>query len=145
MSPANARWAFRVSIAALASLVVAVIADRAAHNPTVAFYGFSAAQMLVFAAFIVLFPGVVVPVSFLLAPFGIAVYGVTHDRDVWTTWWFWVLTAVCEVVGGFALVWFGMEIRQAGAMKTEPNPERSVFGEARNGTLERSAEDFAGD
>ena len=109
VSPANAKWAFRISIGALISLVVALIADRAAHNPAIAFYSFSAAQVLVFAAIIVAVPGVVVPVSFLLAPFGIAVYGVTHDREVWTTWWFWALTIVCEVIGGFALVWFGMK------------------------------------
>jgi hypothetical protein len=96
-------------MAALISFVVAVIADRGAHNPTLTFYSFTAARVLVLAALIVAVPGVVVPLSFLLAPFGLAVYGVAHDREVWTTWWFWLLTVVCEVLGGFALVWFGMK------------------------------------
>jgi hypothetical protein len=109
VSRMNAQWSFRTSIAALVSLVVALFADRVMHDPIIAFYGFSAAQALVLVAIVVAVPGVVVPLSLLLAPFAIAVYGATHDREVWTTLWFWVLTVVCEVLGGFALVWFGMK------------------------------------
>jgi hypothetical protein len=104
---ANAKWAFRASIAGLVLLIVALVADRIVRSPDVALYSFFGAQALLMATFVIAVPGIVIPLGLLLAPFGVAVFGVTHDREVWTTWWFWGFTAVCEVAGGFALVWFG--------------------------------------
>lgn len=109
VAPANAKWAFRVSIASLFTLGVAIIANWVADAPAVAAYGFIAARVGMAVAIFVAVPGLVIPLALLLAPFALAVYGVTHDWAVWTTWWFWALALVCAVLGGVALVWFGLK------------------------------------
>jgi hypothetical protein len=53
-----------------------------------------------------LWPSVLVLTLVWLAPFFLAVYGLSHDHAFWTTWWFWVFTAACEVGGGIAFLCF---------------------------------------
>lgn len=109
VAPANAKCAFRVSIASMLLLGVAIVANWVADAPAVATYGFIAAQVGVALSIFVAVPGLVIPLGFLLTPFALAVYGVLHDWPVWTTVWFWALTLVCAVLGGSALVWFGLK------------------------------------
>ncbi|HEY1108120.1 MAG TPA: hypothetical protein VGE76_05800, partial [Opitutaceae bacterium] len=109
IAPTNAKWAFRVSIASLLTLGVAIFANWVVDAPTLAVTCFIAAQVGVAASIFIAVPGLVIPLGLLLAPFALAVYGVTHDWAVWTTWWFWGFTIVCAVLGGFALVLFGLK------------------------------------
>ncbi|MBP7482035.1 MAG: hypothetical protein KA788_05815 [Lacunisphaera sp.] len=108
VAPTNLRWSICAFVASLISLIIAVIADRITHNPSLAYYTFLSAQILLPLGIVIAVPAVVIPVTILLAPFVLAVVSLDHDYKVWRTWWFWTLTVVCEILGGFALVWFGM-------------------------------------
>lgn len=109
VSSANLRWSVRAAVTGLILLVVALIADRITHDPSLAYYAFLSAQILLPIALIIAVPGILIPLTLLLAPFVLAIASLDHDYEIWKTWWFWALTVVCEILGGFALVWFGMK------------------------------------
>jgi hypothetical protein len=55
---------------------------------------------------LLLWPSLLALTLVWLAPFFLAVYGLSHDHAFWTTSWFWVFTAACEVGGGIAFLCF---------------------------------------
>jgi len=53
----------------------------------------------------IMYHGSMFTLALLLAPLALALYGIQRDDAVWLKWQFWVLTSVCEVVGGYLLIW----------------------------------------
>lgn len=107
VAPTNLRWAICAFGAGLISLIVTVIAERVTQSPSLAHYAYLSAHILLPLGIIIAVPAVVIPLTILLAPFVLAIFSLDHDYEVWRTWWFWALTLVCEILGGFLLVWFG--------------------------------------
>jgi hypothetical protein len=96
----------------LALLLAALVADRVAQAPRLAFVLFVASQLCLLLAFFIAVPVLLLALVFMLAPIGFVIFGIVHEHQVWKTWWFWLITAVCEIVGGFILAFFDANNRK---------------------------------
>ena len=95
----------RIAMCALILLLLSWIAEHL-NAPTVALTAFIASYLCGILALFIVVPGIFLALAFILAPAGLAILGIIHDHQWWKTWWFWVVTAICEIVGGFILAWF---------------------------------------
>jgi hypothetical protein len=104
----RARWVFLASalaiISGLAGLYVALRlrSDFTIKKHFLASELFLASRAFGLAAIVLVAPRVVLPLAFILAPFLTAMFAMEHEP--WSRWWFWPATALCEIVGGYALL-----------------------------------------
>jgi len=112
VSAERAKWCFRIAMLGLALLLVALVADRIVRAPIVAVVAFGASQLSLLLAFLIAVPALMIALVFMLAPIGLVLVGITHEHQVWKTWWFWVITAVCEILGVCILAWFDANYRK---------------------------------
>jgi hypothetical protein len=96
----------------LALLLVSVVFNWFVKAPLLAFIAFGACQLSLFFAFFIAVPGLLLSLIFMLAPVGFLIFGIAHQHQVWKTWWFWVIAALCETAGGFILAWFDANYRK---------------------------------
>jgi hypothetical protein len=108
----RAKWAYRVSMLGLPLLAIALIADRVVHAPWVALGAFMAAWLSVLVTFIIAVPGLMLSFAFLGAPSVFVIIGIAHNHQLWKTWWFWVITVFCEIVGALLLARFDVNNRK---------------------------------
>lgn len=95
----------------LAFLLAALVADHVVKAPVVALVAFCAAQLSLLLAFFVVVPAVMIALLFMLTPIGLVIFGIAHEHQVWKTWWFWLVTAVCETIGISIFAWFDANYR----------------------------------
>lgn len=133
----RAKWVFLASalalVSGLAGLYVALRLKRefTIERHFLASELFLAARAFGLAALVLVYPKVVLPLVFILAPFFAAIFGMEHE--LWTRWWFWPATMLCEVAGGYAMLRV--------AQRKEPNSESSASAAGRSGTpVERARE-----
>lgn len=104
----RARWALLASALAvfsgLAGLYVALslTTDFTIKKHFLASDLFLASRAFGLAALVIVAPQVILPLTFILAPFFTAMFAMEHEP--WTRWWFWPATVLCEVGGGYAML-----------------------------------------
>lgn len=116
ISGGQAKWCYRIALLGLAFFLIALAADCAvnyvAHAAIVGLIAFCAAQLCGLLAFFVVVPVLFFALVFMFAPILLVIWGITHEHQVWKTWWFWVATAACVTVAVFIWSWFDTNCRE---------------------------------
>jgi hypothetical protein len=111
ISPKSAKWGYRISMLGLVLLAIAFIADRVTHTPTIALVSFIGCGLCMLITFLITVPFLMLSFAFIFTPIILVIFGITHEHHVWTTWWFWVVTVLCEAVGILIMAWFDANYR----------------------------------
>ena len=115
ITPGRARWMLVLGIASLACFAGSLVMFFG-HLPFVATYALIGCGVCMGLVAEIRFHGLLFTFAVVMAPFVLAVYELSQNREVWHRWPFWVLTAACEIVGGSMVLWL---------MRTYARGERS--------------------
>jgi hypothetical protein len=103
-TPAKVRWVGTLLVAMLIFECVGFGAFLAGNRMAAFFFAQILAGVCLGASLEIMFHGTLLTTAILLAPFGLALYGVHRNVDVWRKWQFWIISMACAIVGGYIII-----------------------------------------